>query len=107
MSIKDEREEELLTQLAASYISREAGRSTLITPTRTLLSKNRKQATIFVSVYPNEQTDHALAFLARHKDLFRSELKKTTRLAILPYITFELDHGERNRQRIDELSREV
>ncbi|HEY4489486.1 MAG TPA: ribosome-binding factor A [Candidatus Paceibacterota bacterium] len=107
MSIKDEREEHILTHLAARYIAREAGRDTLITPTRTELSKNRKNVTIFVSVYPNEQTEHALAFLARHKDLFREDLKKTSRLAVLPYIKFELDYGERNRQRLDELSREM
>ena len=107
MSIKDEREEHILTELAARYIAREAGRNTLITPTRTELSKNRRNATIFVSVYPNEETDHALTFLTRHKDLFREDLKKTARLAVLPYITFELDYGERNRQRLDELSREL
>lgn len=107
MSIKDEREEHILTQLAAAYIAREAGRSTLITPTRTELGKNRKTATIFVSVFPTEQTDHALLFLKRHKDLFRDSLKKTSRLAVLPYVTFELDFGERNRQRLDELSREL
>lgn len=107
MSIKDEREEHILTELAAKYIAREAGRNTLITPTRTILSRNRKNATIYVSVFPNEETEHALAFLARHKDLFRQDLKKTARLAVLPYITFELDYGERNRQRLDELSREL
>jgi len=107
MSIKDEKEEHLLTQLAAAYIAREAGRSTLITPTRTLLSKNRRSATIFVSVYPTEETEHALTFLARHRDLFRDSLKKTSRLAILPHVTFEFDYGEQNRQRLDELSREV
>jgi ribosome-binding factor A len=107
MSIKDEKEEHLLTHLAATYIAREAGRETLITPTRTELSRNRKNATIYVSVYPTDDTDNALTFLARHKDLFREDLKKTSRLAILPYITFALDVGERNRQRLDELSREV
>ena len=104
--IKDEREIAILTELAAKYIALEAGRNTLITPTRTELN-GRKNATIFVSVYPTEESDHALTFLTRHKDLFREYLKKTSRLAILPYITFEIDYGERNRQRLDELSREV
>jgi hypothetical protein len=104
--IKDERELSILTELAAQYIALEAGRSTLITPTRTLL-QGRRNATIFVSVYPTEESDHALTFLKRHKDLFREYLKKTSRLAILPYITFELDYGERNRQRLDELSGEI
>jgi ribosome-binding factor A len=107
MSIKDHREEHILTELAAKYIAREAGRDTLITPTRTELARNRRNVTIFVSVYPSEQTEHALAFLKRHKDLFREDLKKTARLAVLPYITFELDYGELNRQRLDEIGQEI
>lgn len=105
--MKDKREEEILTQAAADYISREAGRNTLITPTRTELASNRRNATIFLSVFPTDQEEHALVFMRRHRDLFRDSLKKKARLAILPYITFELDYGERNRQRMDELSAEA
>lgn len=96
-----------LTELAAKYIAREAGRETLITPTRTEVAKNGKNVTIFVSVYPESQREHALAFLTRHKDLFRDFLRKSSRLSRLPYITFEFDYGEQNRQRLDELSREI
>lgn len=96
-----------LTELAASYIAREAGRETLITPTRTEIARNGKNVTIFVSVYPESEREHALAFLTRHKDLFRDYLKKASRLSRLPYITFEFDYGEQNRQRLDELSREI
>jgi len=107
MSIKDQKEEHILTHLAAQYIALEAGRTTLITPTRTMLGADRKTATIYISVYPTPDTEHALTFLKRHKDLFRDYLKKHSRLAILPYIRFELDEGERNRQRLDELSRDA
>ena len=104
--IKDQKEEALLTELAAKYIAREAGRSTLITPLRADMS-DRKHVTIFVSVFPEEEREHALTFLTRHKDLFREYLKKASRLAILPYISFEIDYGEINRQRINELSHEI
>ncbi|MDB5265774.1 MAG: Ribosome-binding factor [Parcubacteria group bacterium] len=94
-----------MVELAAKYIAREAGRSTLITPLRADISPDRKNATIFVSVFPDSDSDHALAFLKRHKDLFRNSLKRTARLAILPYITWELDYGEKNRQRLEEVTR--
>lgn len=97
----------LIVELAAKYIAREAGRSTLITPMRANISPDRKNATIYVSVFPDSDSDHALAFLKRHKDLFRNSLKRTSRLAILPYITFELDYGEKNRQHLDEISRDI
>ncbi len=105
--MRDDKAAALLTELAATYIAREAGRSTLITPTRTDIGRDRKNATIFVSVFPTEEEEHALQFLTRHKDLFRDYLKKASRLSRLPYIRFELDYGERNRQRLDELSGQV
>jgi ribosome-binding factor A len=107
MSVREEKAASLLTELAAKYIAREAGRTTLITPTRTSIGSDRKNATIFVSVFPDGDGDNALKFLKRHKDLFREYLKKASRLSHLPYITFELDYGEKNRQRMDELSNEI
>lgn len=98
--------EGMLLELAAKYIAREAGRSTLITPTRAHLSSDGKYATIFVSVYPTDQGKHAITFLMRHKDDFRAFLKESrVRFPVLPYISFEIDYGELNRQRLDELSR--
>ncbi len=107
MNFKDDKKAGMVTELAAKYIALEAGRDTLITPLRTHLSPDGKHATIFVSVYPTEQGEHAISFLMRHKDLFRSYLRTRARLAVLPFIKFEIDYGELNRQRLDELSREA
>lgn len=96
-----------LTELAAKYIAREAGRSTLITPMRSELSPDRKYATIFVSIFPDNEREHALKFLNRHGDLFRDFLKKEGRFAVLPFVKFEFDYGEENRQHIDELSKDI
>lgn len=104
---REHRAEAIMLEQAANYIAREAGRGTLITPLRADISPDRKNATIYVSVFPDAENEHALAFLKRHKDLFRNSLKKTARLAILPYITFELDYGEKNRQHLDEISRNL
>ena len=105
MAARDERAVSILIEAAGRYISREAGRGTLITPTRATFSRDRKNATIYVSVFPEGQDQHALDFLMRHKDLFRNELKKTTRFTRLPFIRFELDRGERARQHLDEVTR--
>jgi len=105
--IHDRKVATLLTEAAATYIAREAGRTTLITPTRSDVSRDGKNATIFVSVFPETDKENALMFLKRHKDLFRDYLKKATRLSRLPYITFEFDYGEQNRQHLDELSRQL
>ena len=104
---REKRASSNLLHLAAEYIAREAGRDTLITPTRTDISPDRKNATIFVSVFPDDKKEHAIAFLARHRDNFRQFLRQHGRFAILPFIKFEFDYGEMNRQRLDEISREI
>ena len=104
---RDERLSAELMELAGKYIAREAGRETLITPTRVVLGKEAKTATILVSVFPETQKDFALSFLTRHKDLFRDYMKKSSRMGRLPFVTFEFDYGEQNRQRLDELSKEI
>jgi ribosome-binding factor A len=105
---KDVRGEKALsrmTELAARYIAREAGRSTLITPLRSELSPDRKHATVFVSIFPDQEREHALKFLNRHGDSFREFLKSEGRFAVLPFVKFEFDYGEENRQHLDDLSR--
>jgi len=107
MSARDDRAVSILLENAGRYIAREAGRNTLITPTRAVFSKDRQNATIYISVYPEAQEGHAIDFLMRHKDLFRNELKKTTRFVRLPFIWFEIDKGERARQAFDEATRGI
>jgi len=104
---RDQRAVSILLEAAGHYIAREAGRDTLITPTRAMFSKDGKTATIYISVFPEGQDGHAINFLMRHKDLFRNELKKKTRFARLPYIRFEIDKGEKARQHLDDISREI
>lgn len=105
MSIRDEKAAERLVHLAASYIALEAGRETLITPLRAEISPDRKNATVYVSIFPDTEKDHALLFLKRHRDEFREYLKKEGRFAVLPFVHFEFDYGEQNRQHLDDLSR--
>ena len=107
MSFRDDKAAALLVQYAAEYISREAGRSTLITATRANIAKDRRNATVYVSVFPEDQKDHAVAFLMRHRDLFREYLKKQSRFNMLPRVTFEFDSGEAHRQHLDEISKDL
>ena len=62
---------------------------------------------VFISVLPDDKTRPALAFLERHREAFSDYLKEHARLRPLPRIDFLLDDGEKNRQRLDELSKEI
>ncbi len=92
-----------LKELAARFISGASNRQSLITVTDLSLSDDSKYATFLVSIFPVEQEATALDFLNRNKDECRAFIKAHSRMRILPYISFKLDEGEKQRQKIDAL----
>jgi len=104
MAYKEERISTLLKNLAANFLERESSRTSLITVTGISISKDFKKADILISVLPERDEDTALAFAKRKRSDLRDFIKKQTRMRVLPFFDFKIDRGERNRQRIDELS---
>lgn len=96
---------EILAQSAAEFFARESNRQSLITVTRANISPDLKNVTIFLSVIPATAEAQAIDFAKRNRTDFREFLKDNARLKFLPHIEFELDYGEKNRQRIDDLTR--
>ena len=96
---------EEIAHVAADFFSRESNRESLITVTRTILTPDMKHATIFFSVLPESQQESALNFAKRQRSEFRKYLYDNTRMGLRPIVDFEIDYGEKNRQRIDELTR--
>lgn len=95
-----------IAHAAGEFLARESNRESLITITRAEVSPDFKRATMFMSVLPVQFEDNALLFMKRRTTDFREHLKKNTRLGHLPHIDFLIDEGEKNRQRIDELTRQ-
>lgn len=106
MSLRQQKVAEVIQQLAAEYIAREANTSSLITVTRADISKDLKNSTVYFTVLPEDKESEAVEFLERRGYDFRGFIKKKAYLKNLPRVSFALDLGEKNRQRIDELSRE-
>jgi ribosome-binding factor A len=103
---KEQRYEELMRNCAANFIQRESNGTSLITVTGVNVAHKLMQVTIYFTVLPEEKQAEALDFLQRNRSEFREYLKDHSRLGRLPTIQFELDFGEKNRQRIDELSKD-
>lgn len=103
MNIKDERMKERLKELAAEFLNRESTRAALLTVTRVEISPDRRQVTILLSVLPHEKEHAAVHFANRHRAEFMQYIMKHGRMHFLPHVTFEVDFGEHNRQRIEEL----
>lgn len=95
-----------LQKIISSSIQEFSNRRSLITVTRCNISPDFKNATIFVTVLPEGHEENALAFLKRRRDEIRDTVKKKFKGKRLPFLAFEIDNGEKNRQRIDELLRD-
>lgn len=95
---------EALHHLAAQFIEREAEHTSLITVTRADISPDFKHSTIYISVLPDSQSENALNFCKRKMTDFKHYAKKNMPMKIIPFFDVKLDMGEKNRQRIDELS---
>lgn len=80
----------IVAREAALFIAREAGGESIITVIRAESRAHGERMTIFVSVFPEEKTRAALAFLERQREAFSDHLKRHARLR-LPRIDFLLD----------------
>lgn len=98
---------EELAHLAANFLARNSNHESLITVTHASVSPDLKNTTIFLSVLPEKFEDTVLLFAKRNCIEFREFIKKNSRMRFLPNVDFEIDYGEKNRQRIDDLTRKV
>jgi ribosome-binding factor A len=98
---------EHLAHLAAQFISRESNRTSLITVTRAEISDKLSAITIMVSVFPESDEENATIFLKRLAGPFRHYLQENARMMRVPHITFEIDYGEKNRLRLEEIAKTI
>ncbi|MGB0925344.1 MAG: ribosome-binding factor A [Minisyncoccia bacterium] len=96
-----------MKKLFADFIERESNKESLVTVTRCEIAADRKNIDVFFSTYPVDQEKKVLAFLNRQKWNARDYMKKRIQTRVIPFVTFKIDEGEKNRQRIDELLKEV
>ena len=105
-NLKDEKLAGIMTELAAEYINVESNKNSLITVTRAEVFNRGKRVTIFFTTLPDREEAASLEFLQRKRSDFRKFVMGKKVVAFPPSFNFAIDFGERNRQRIDELSNE-
>lgn len=94
-----------IAQMAGEFLARESNVKALITVTRATVSPTYKEVMVFISVLPEAMETQALKFAKRARTDFRAYIKNQGRLHPIPIVDFVIDLGEKNRQRIDELTR--
>jgi ribosome-binding factor A len=105
MSQRTDKVSSLVKELAAQFLGRENNGTSLITVTSADVSPDLKRGTIYMTVLPLDKEKTALEFAKRKKGELREFLKKNMNTKVVPFIEIEIDQGEKNRQKIDELLR--
>ena len=97
----------LIGEQVATFIRHESNTDPMITLTNVDLSPDMKYAIIFVTTIPENREQDAIVFLKRNGSEIRKHLKKQLKLKVIPHLDFMIDAGERHRQHMDEIVREV
>ena len=101
---RDNRISSLYMSLAAEFLERQATGGGMITVTGIQMSRDHKLVTILFTVFPDKFEQNALHFAKRERSEFREYVRsKTKNLSFCPVFDFEIDLGEKHRQRIDSL----
>ena len=105
MTQRQDKAANLIKELSAQFLGRENNKTSLITVTSATISSDLKRGTIFITVLPDSKEHDALKFVLRKRGELREFLKKNMTTKNIPFIDIEIDRGEKNRQKIDELLR--
>lgn len=105
MSQRIEKVEKLVKELTANFLNKESTSASLISVTYVSVSPDLKKATIYLSILPESAENTALLFAKRKRAEMRDYLKENMETKNIPFLEVEIDKGEKNRQKIDELLR--
>lgn len=96
-----------LRKIVATFLEKESNRMSLITVTRVTVSKDLKEAMVYITVLPEKNQEGALNFAKRRRKDLRTYVKKRINLKALPFFDISIDQGELNRQKIESLENEI
>jgi len=94
-----------IMELAAKFIEKESPPNTLVTVTNCDISKKFDYATILITVLPDEKETEIIKYFEKKIGTFRKYISENLKIRAVPALKIQIDIGEKNRQRIEELSR--
>ncbi len=104
---RHDRAASLIKEVVAKFIQHEANTNPMITVTHVTVSPDYRKVTVYVTTIPDGREADALIFLKRIASEMRGYVKKRTNLKIIPHLEFAYDYGEKHRQHIDEIARDI
>jgi ribosome-binding factor A len=103
-TFRDEKLKDQIHKWAAEFLQKESNGASLITVTDVRLSPDAKEATVLFTVLPEDKQEAALEFAKRQLSDFREYMNKKIKAGRMPFFHFDIDRGEKHRQRIDEIT---
>lgn len=94
-----------LTKLIADFIAMHSSIGILVSVTHATVGSDLANATAFVTIFPEDKESDVLGNLRSQENKLKKYLAEHTRLKRVPSIRFEIDAGEKNRRRIEELTK--
>jgi ribosome-binding factor A len=94
---------EELKKVAQDFFQRNSSGKSMITVTNADVSKDLKNANIFITVLPESEEHSALDFAKRMRSDLRTDIKTRLPIKVIPFVEIEIDEGEKTRQRIENL----
>lgn len=104
---KHEKVRSILTEVIANFIREEANHNPLITVTNLVVATDYKSIKVLITTIPDGAEANALLFLKRKSTELRNYIKKNARLKYIPHIDFDTDFGERHRQHVDVVFKDI
>lgn len=104
--LKSERIKEAVRHLAAEFLSERSNRTSLITVTGVDLSSRGEKAVVRITVLPETREKAGLDFANRNSGALRKFIGERVSLRRLPFLSFAVDIGEKNREKLQQLSAE-
>ena len=103
MTLRQEKLNTLFKKLTARFLQNESDKSLLTTVTDFKISSDLRRATAFISVFPENKEGKALDLLQKKRNELKEFFKQNTEMKIVPSVDFQIDKGEKNRQRLEKL----
>ena len=88
-----------LRKIAQDFFQKESSGISLMTVTKTSISRDLKTCTIYLTIFPDSKESQALAFAKRQRANLRTVIKEKLKIRTIPRVEIKLDLGEKARMR--------
>ncbi len=96
-----------IRNIAQIFFQKESSGASLITVTKTDISKDLKNTNIYITVLPKNKELQALSFAKRMRTDLRTEIKNKLSIRTIPKVEIKIDEGEKERQKIDKILKNI